>query len=112
MLRPMESDSSARREGEFALRAVPAIISEKQQVGYLTLLGDVLKNLGPRLIACWPALLGTTIDLLGHSQSRIESAQQQIVGAEAPEDEADMEELDRSEEHTSELQSRPHLVCR
>jgi U3 small nucleolar RNA-associated protein 20 len=98
MLRPMESDSSARREGEFGLRAVPAIISEKQQVGYLTLLGDVLKNLGPRLIACWPALLGTTIDLLGHSQSRIESAQQQIVGAEAPEDEADMEELDDVDE--------------
>ena len=98
MLRPMESDSSARREGEFALRVVPAIISEKQQVGYLTLLGDVLKNLGPRLIACWPALLGTTIDLLGHSQARIDSAQQQTVGVEVPEDEAEMEELDDVDE--------------
>ena len=75
MLRPMGSDSSARREDEFTLRAVPADVSEKQQVGYLTLLGDVLKNLGPRLIACWPALLGTTIDLVGHSQTRIESVQ-------------------------------------
>jgi len=96
MLRPMGSESSARRQGEFAIRSVSADISDKQQVGYLTLLGDVLKNLGPRLVSCWPALLGTTIDLIGHSQARINSAsqQQQLVSADEPQDEADVEELD------------------
>src|ERR1700683_2440821 len=45
MLRPMESNSSARREGGFTIRVVPLGVSEKQQVGYLTLLGDVMENL-------------------------------------------------------------------
>ena len=40
--------------------------------------------------------LGTTIDLIGHSQARINSAsqQQQLVSADEPQDEADVEELD------------------
>jgi U3 small nucleolar RNA-associated protein 20 len=73
---------------------MPASISEKQYVGYLTLLGDVLKHLGPQLVACWPALLGTTIDLLGHSQARIMSTQQQLVSPEDTEDDGDLEDLD------------------
>ena len=94
MLRPMGSSSSARRDGAFAVRIVPADVSEKQQVGYLTLLGDVVKNLGPRLVSCWPALLGTTIDLLNHSQARIGTAQKLVDTGEVDVDEADVEELE------------------
>ncbi|PPQ91255.1 hypothetical protein CVT25_006372 [Psilocybe cyanescens] len=54
-------------------------ISEKQVAGYLTLLGDVLKNLGSRLMGYWPALLGMTIDLTATAQARIEGAKEEIV---------------------------------
>ena len=45
--------------------------SEKQFIGFLTLLGDVLKNLGSRLLGYWPAILGMTINLTGTAQARI-----------------------------------------
>jgi U3 small nucleolar RNA-associated protein 20 len=46
-------------------------VSDKQQAGFLTLLGDVLRNLGPRLVDYWPALLGTAIDLVASAQTRV-----------------------------------------
>jgi hypothetical protein len=55
MLNPMEFGSTARQDGLFSLHQVSSNVSFKQQTSYLTLLGDVLKNLG---------LLGTTLDLL------------------------------------------------
>ncbi|KAJ8582180.1 hypothetical protein M405DRAFT_831109 [Rhizopogon salebrosus TDB-379] len=64
MLNPMESSSAARQDGLFLLHQVSSNVSFKRQSGYLTLLGDVLKNLGSRLTAYWSALLGTTLDLL------------------------------------------------
>lgn len=72
MLYPLGSTSAARREGPFAVVVVDSMVSEKQQTGFLTLLGDVLRNLGPRLVKYWPALLGATIDLVSNSQKRIE----------------------------------------
>ena len=95
MLRPFRSDSSSRREEQFVLRVVPDGSSEKQQTGFLTLLGDVLKNLGPRLVSYWPALLGTTIDLIGRAQARIESTHH--AGGVVEEDDIptdDMEDVD------------------
>ncbi|CAA7260357.1 unnamed protein product [Cyclocybe aegerita] len=47
-------------------------VSEKQVVGFLTLLGDVLKNLGSRLLGFWPALLGLTVNLTSEAQRRID----------------------------------------
>ena len=88
MLGPFHSDRAARNEDEdFELRVLPEEVTEKQQLGYLTLLGDVLKNLGSRLAAFWPALLGTTLDIIGRSQARIASAVQ-------VEDEEDNEDED------------------
>jgi U3 small nucleolar RNA-associated protein 20 len=49
-------------------------VSEKQLVGFLTLLEDVLKNLGSRLVFYWPALLGATINITATAHSRIEKA--------------------------------------
>ncbi|KAJ8594516.1 hypothetical protein M405DRAFT_808957 [Rhizopogon salebrosus TDB-379] len=59
-----ESSSAARQDGLFSLHQVSSNVSFKQQAGYLTLLGDVLENLGSRLTTYWPALLGTTLHLL------------------------------------------------
>jgi len=47
-------------------------VSQKQLVGFLNLLGDVLKNLGSRLVRYWPALLGATINIIATAHSRIE----------------------------------------
>jgi len=46
-------------------------VTDKQLVGFLTLLEDVLKNLGSKLVPYWPALLGTTINIIATMQSRI-----------------------------------------
>jgi hypothetical protein len=64
MLNSMESSSAAHQDGLFLLHQVSSNVSFKRQSGYLTLVGDVLKNLGSRSTAYWPALLGTTLDLL------------------------------------------------
>lgn len=91
MLTPMQSDSAARRDDTFSLHHVSSGVSLKQQTGYLTLLGDVLKNLGSRLTAYWPALLGTTLDLVAHSQKHLSSVTDDDA-VEQPENEADEEQ--------------------
>lgn len=48
--------------------------SQRQLVGFLTLLEDVLKNLGSRLVLYWPALLGATIGITATAHSRLEKA--------------------------------------
>ena len=45
--------------------------SDKHFIRFLTLLGDLLKNLGSRLLRYWPAPLGMTINLAGTAQARI-----------------------------------------
>ncbi|PPR05452.1 hypothetical protein CVT24_008221 [Panaeolus cyanescens] len=74
MLRPFGMDRSKGSDGTFTLELVnldDGSISEKQVIGFLTLLGDVLKNLGSRLIKFWPALIGVTINLTSTAQQRI-----------------------------------------
>jgi U3 small nucleolar RNA-associated protein 20 len=62
MLNPMESGSAARQDSLFLLYQVSSNVSFKQQSGYLTLLGDVLKNLRSRLTRVLGGL--ATLDLL------------------------------------------------
>ncbi len=47
--------------------------TDKQRTGFLTLLDDVLKNLGSKLVTYWPDLLGKTIQLTGGAQSQLGS---------------------------------------
>lgn len=51
-------------------------VSLKQQIGYLHILGDVLKQLGPRLISNWHVLISATISLTSHAQSSLEALRQ------------------------------------
>lgn len=73
MLRPLNSTSDARKEEPFILMPIHSGVSDKQQTGFLTLLGDVLKNLGPKLVSYWPSLIGATIDVIGNAQQRVDS---------------------------------------
>ena len=79
MLRPFGWDHTSPASGlkdAFQLKVVKMSddnASDKQFIGFLTLLGDVLKHLGSRLLGYWPALLGMTINLTGTAQARIAS---------------------------------------
>ncbi|KAF9222298.1 hypothetical protein BS17DRAFT_735750 [Gyrodon lividus] len=97
MLKPMRSSSREWQDGGFALVEIAPSVSPKQQVGFLNLLGEVLRNLGPRLVAYWPALLGTTLSLVASVQARFGLTKQAEVtalngaGEEHEEEEEDQE---------------------
>ena len=84
------------------MEEVPSSMSPKQQVGFLTLLGEVLRHLGPRVVGYWPALLGTALNLIASAQARLGGSKQSEVQAtsDAPGvqgDEEDEEEEDRED---------------
>lgn len=68
-------------------------VSQKQLVGFLNLLGDVLKNLGSRLVCYWPALLGATINITATAHSRIEKVTDSTLAVEVHTSEDDEEEV-------------------
>jgi U3 small nucleolar RNA-associated protein 20 len=83
-------------------------VSGKQLVGFLTLLEDVLKNLGSRLVQYWPSLLGATISIIGTAHSRIEKAADSIhsVGVQT----MDGEEEDDPEDNLDFVDDIPTLA--
>lgn len=99
MLQPISKDTAMDVDGEYNIRPVSGEVSDKQQIGFLTLLGDVMKHLGSRLVPRWPVLLGTLLDLLANAQSRIASQKQVDADADAePAAEADAEDEENAEE--------------
>ncbi|KAG9082647.1 U3 snoRNP protein, partial [Ceratobasidium sp. UAMH 11750] len=58
----------------------------KQRTGFLVLLADVLKNLGPKLLDYWPQLLRTTMVLLRDAQAHCKSS---VVAVEEDAEEVD-----------------------
>ncbi|KJA28736.1 hypothetical protein HYPSUDRAFT_617773 [Hypholoma sublateritium FD-334 SS-4] len=108
MLRPFgwnrASAASGLQDG-FKTEPIDGQISNKQLTGFLTLLGDVLKNLGSRLRTYWPALLGTTVNLLSTLQTRIDSTgeEKETEGVDVPkDDDAIVEEVEVVEDSTGE----------
>ncbi|KAI0764301.1 armadillo-type protein [Trametes elegans] len=81
----------------FAVCPVPGDVSEKQQVGFLTLLGDVLKHLGSRLVSRWPDLLETLLDLVGNAQASLDAQNESGSEDDAEEGGADDEETQAAE---------------
>ncbi|TDL22984.1 hypothetical protein BD410DRAFT_769374 [Rickenella mellea] len=57
--------------------------TEKQQVGLLTLLEDLLRHLGSRVVAQWPRLLSVILSLTAEAQRRLETV---AVQTDQPED--------------------------
>ncbi|EIW80199.1 hypothetical protein CONPUDRAFT_124919 [Coniophora puteana RWD-64-598 SS2] len=96
MLAPLGTDSAARREGEFRIRDIRGeAVSPKVQVGFLNLLGDVLKNLGPSVLSYWPALVGATMDLVGSAHGRL--TEKALEGDEEAQDDTDGDALAEKE---------------
>ncbi|OBZ65821.1 U3 small nucleolar RNA-associated protein 20 [Grifola frondosa] len=105
MLQPVAGPRSLRDDDPFTIRPVPDNVTEKQQIGFLNLLGDVLKHLGSRLLSCWPKLLETLLDILGNTQSRLHRQEQDLAGEEE-EVEVDEEAGDTDETQGSSRRTR------
>ncbi|KAI0364814.1 hypothetical protein BV20DRAFT_955431 [Pilatotrama ljubarskyi] len=97
MLQPIRGDRPAQ-DGDFTICPVPADVSEKQQVGFLNLLGDLLKHLGSRVVSRWPPLLETLLDLVGNAQASLDSQKVTREDDAVEEDAAAVEEEEQAEE--------------
>ncbi|KAK0476052.1 armadillo-type protein [Armillaria novae-zelandiae] len=88
MVKPFAADRHSHQVKFFTVQSTGQTM-EKQQMGFLTLLGDLLKNLGPRLTSYWPALLGTTINIVSSAQTKLSCSGQAAYNSD---DEVDDEE--------------------
>lgn len=81
MLEPLGRDKNTHQgdAGGFAVGEVVSSVSGRQVVGYLTLLGDVIRLLGSRLVKFWPAMLGTVVDLLCLAQRKIDESSSEDI---------------------------------
>ena len=71
MLQPLGRGRDRYSGGEFTIAPLSSEVADKQLVGFLTLLEDVLKNIGTKLVKLWPALFGTLLDITASAQARI-----------------------------------------
>lgn len=71
MLRPI-TEGQVKQGDSAIIQRMSSEALGRQLVGFLTLLGDVLKNLGSRLVKYWDALLGATMDIIAKAQGRID----------------------------------------
>ncbi|KAH0588866.1 hypothetical protein H2248_004657 [Termitomyces sp. 'cryptogamus'] len=98
MLRPLGSHSATHQmeTGTFTMESVDLSVAYKQRRGFLTLLGDVLRHLGPKLVRYWPALLGATVNLVGDAQKIVDAHSGPHEEAKEAEDESgeDVEDED------------------
>ncbi|WVQ94326.1 hypothetical protein IAU59_001405 [Kwoniella sp. CBS 9459] len=62
------------------------IVAGRQQIGYLTLLTDTLRYLGPQIVPHWSRLISTTIALVANAQKRLTLAN---VDTENPQESSD-----------------------
>lgn len=93
MLRPFGWNRASPSYGAsngFKFEHITEEASDKQVLGFLTLLGDVLKNIGSRLVCYWPALLGTTINITGTAQSRVDHSMEEVLDDKEGDDENDI----------------------
>ncbi|KAG9319004.1 hypothetical protein JVU11DRAFT_1124 [Chiua virens] len=102
MLKPMRSSRRPWKDEMFMLSPVPLGVSPKQQVGFLNLLGEVLRQLGPNVVAHWPALLGTALNLTAAVQTRLGGSKQIEVSAASGIDDTQGEEEEDREDTAAE----------
>ncbi|KAJ3554433.1 hypothetical protein NM688_g3115 [Phlebia brevispora] len=100
MLGPINKERGVLEGLAYTPRPIPDSVSDKQLVGFLNLLGDVVKNLGSRLLQRWPALLSTLLDTIGHAQSRIKSSGGDELEI-AEEETGDHEDADTGDDHNA-----------
>ncbi|KAJ7066948.1 armadillo-type protein [Mycena amicta] len=98
MLRSFGETRNARQDATFEIQVVPEGVREKQQIGFISLLGDVIRHLGPRVVDYWPALLGKTLDCVAQAQVR-------IAGRGGAEEEEDMDDANAASSPTRMLRT-------
>ncbi|KAH7099278.1 armadillo-type protein [Auriculariales sp. MPI-PUGE-AT-0066] len=77
------------------LSAMPALVaSEKQQMGFLVMLGDVLQTLGTHTVPSWDRLVWCTILCMHWAQRRIDSGSKAAFRGEHDKETADDENLE------------------
>ncbi|WVR04081.1 hypothetical protein IAU60_001080 [Kwoniella sp. DSM 27419] len=54
-------------------------VTGRKQIGFLTLLTDVIRYLGPQLVPHWPRLITTTIALVANAQKRLSQSDAAVV---------------------------------
>ncbi|KAG8958312.1 U3 snoRNP protein [Tulasnella sp. 419] len=69
-LRGVEGIDISGEEKGFQYSGI-ANATQKQIIGYLVLLGDLMKYLGQRTVEHWPALLGATMEILRNVQNEL-----------------------------------------
>lgn len=85
-------DSSHNRDeqhlAKYTVKSLAGSVTDKQLVGFLTLLGDVMKNLGTRLLPRWKDLFEALLDVTAHAQVRVGAHGQETPGTEDADDKA------------------------
>ena len=66
----------------------------RQQIGFLSLLADVLKYLAPQTTEHWPRLINVTIGLIGNAQARIDHEAEEVMDV----DNEDVDDGDEADE--------------
>lgn len=107
MLKPVNKDREVSIDGVYTARPLPEGVADKQLVGFLTLLGDVVKALGTRMLDRWPVLLATLLDIVAYAQGRLSSAP---LEAQPEQDEEDAAEADDAEETGQESQGSGRAI--
>ena len=92
------------------VHSISSDVSLKQQIGFLHLLGDVLKQLGPRLILSWHTLISATISLAAHAQSSLEALRQENKDQDKKDPEEDVELPPEEVEDTDPQASSPRQL--
>lgn len=94
MLKPINKDREVSDGGEYTSKPLGDGVSDKQLIGFLTLLGDVVKYLGTRLVDRWPVLLATLLDIIGYAQGRLSSSEAEDTQEQDEEEAVDAEQED------------------
>lgn len=86
--------------------AVAAGTSDKQRVGFLILLGDVMRSMGSKLLLYWPSLLQTAIDLTAgaHAKLAAHPSSSDAAAAEDEEVDADADPENEAEDNDQEAE--------
>ena len=82
----------------------PVSVPGRQQLGFLTLLHDVIRYLGPQTVAYWPRLLRSSIALIDNAQTQLGKSDLIIEDDDAAADQ-DVEDLGENDKGNAPLRS-------
>ncbi|TFK68467.1 hypothetical protein BDN72DRAFT_821164 [Pluteus cervinus] len=106
MLKPLGlKDAISAAGSHVPLLQFDSSVTDKQKVGFLTLLGDLIKNIGSRLEKHWPLLLTVVVSVIHDAQQRIGASAMELAEDVEPEDGDEEQEQDPGPKLESETSS-------